>query len=412
VRPMASCHRIRLSLPGSARSAWRKSIFSDCAAPGALGRIRRVNQAIVAIRRVRNERRLITRSGNSVEINRGRVHRCCSSEAPEAESPSFAACSRSNRTDYPPRSTSPAFGLRRILAHHDSERAVCVHVIRPGLRIVFQNQYGRIVPERRVRNRFHYAADGQIIVGHRRFWGGSADLGAFRVVIGQPQLDVIGASCHCRLLDRVFHRSKCRRNTLARIWSGTRRLKSGDFGREVAHEFGLGCDIVGQSRNGPRPQVRPAAPLLGNRVAGLDGQATRTELHRLTWPRVSDRRPASVLSHRRQKIDEMYSGEVIDRFCRGAAKFVHKYPLAGSDTSGMFWRQRIAVGYHPFIVVGTLLAPIVLLPSLLEVIRADAGRSTRRGRRPTLPPSRRSYPARQTAAPAGVGWESLRLHTS
>jgi hypothetical protein len=39
--------------------------------------------------------------------------------------------------------------MRRVLAHHDPERPVCVHVIRPSLRIAFQNQYRRIVPERR-----------------------------------------------------------------------------------------------------------------------------------------------------------------------------------------------------------------------------------------------------------------------
>ena len=57
--------------------------------------------------------------------------------------------------------------MRGILAHHDPERAVGVHVIRAVLRVILQYQYCRIVPERRMRDRFHDAADRQIIVRDR-----------------------------------------------------------------------------------------------------------------------------------------------------------------------------------------------------------------------------------------------------
>src|SRR5258708_31163289 len=42
--------------------------------------------------------------------------------------------------------------------------------------------------------------------------------------------------------------------------------------REVADQFWLGCDIVGQSRNWPWPEVLASAPLLRDRFAGLDGR--------------------------------------------------------------------------------------------------------------------------------------------
>ena len=56
-------------------------------------------------------------------------------------------------------------GARRILADYQGDAAVCIHVIGAGLRIVFKDEESRVVPERRVGDRFNSAADGEIVVG-------------------------------------------------------------------------------------------------------------------------------------------------------------------------------------------------------------------------------------------------------
>jgi len=100
-----------------------------------------------------------------------------------------------------------------------------------------------------------------------------------------------------------------------------------------------------------------------------------------------------------RKIDEKYSAEVIDRFCRGAAKFVPSIPACRPGHIWYVLEQRIPSATSLHSPVGALLAPIVCWFQVFSrVIRAECRSRPDSGRRPTPSPESKKLIHTQTAS--------------
>src|ERR1700731_2679771 len=105
-----------------------------------------------------------------------------------------------------------------------------------------------------------------------------------------------------------FHCSRCRRNTFARIWSGTRKLKSGDSGAKWPTSSGLVAILSANRGIGQGQKFLPPP-----HSSGIDSPGLMVgDAHGVTPP---DMAPSfgsrtyfgTFLSS--QKIDEMYSAK-------------------------------------------------------------------------------------------------------
>ena len=89
----------------------------------------------------------------------------------------------------------------RILADHESDRAVSVDVIGAVLSVIFENENRRIVPVGTVRDRLHHATDREVIIGDACGWAGLSRSGAVGVIVGQikknerGQFGALGLPC-------------------------------------------------------------------------------------------------------------------------------------------------------------------------------------------------------------------------
>src|SRR5665213_533873 len=129
--------------------------------------VRRVDQPVVAVRRVRRKRRLISRPRKQRRNHRREsvvvVHRWQAQQRLHRPQHAHGRVEAAVHKRLLPR-----LRMRRVLADDYAQRAVRVDVVGAVLRIVFENEERRIVPIGRVRNRLHSAANREIVVGHRR----------------------------------------------------------------------------------------------------------------------------------------------------------------------------------------------------------------------------------------------------
>src|ERR1035438_5331190 len=81
--------------------------------------------------------------------------------------------------------------MRRVFADNHTQAAMRIHVVGTGLGIVFEDEKGRIVPKRRVRDGLDSATHGEVVVCDRGLGRGFAGTGARGVVVRQAQHDEV-----------------------------------------------------------------------------------------------------------------------------------------------------------------------------------------------------------------------------
>jgi hypothetical protein len=119
-----------------------------------------------------------------------------------------------------------------------------IHVVAAILRVIFEDEEGRVVPERRVRNGFDGAANRKVIVGHRRLRRRSAGTRARRVIVAQPQKDEVRHGVFALFLFRNPALQMAQEDFDAHL-VGHAQFEVRRFLGEVAHQFRLRCDVRG-----------------------------------------------------------------------------------------------------------------------------------------------------------------------
>ncbi len=258
--------------------------------------------------------------------------------------------------------------MRRILAHHYADRAVRIHVVRAALRIVFQDEERRVVPERGVRDRLHCPAHRQIVVCHGSFRRRAARRRSRRMIVGQPQHDEV----RHRVLAGLFIHNPPRQMLLEDVFPHLVRhpqVEVRSLRRKVPHQLRLGRPVCLDQRDRPRPLVHAAAPHIRQRLARLHlvARRARNTFEHRPLPRVGLRaRPALRVAKGGR--DEL--AEVVERHAMpgqitpeiAARRLVHVRNM-------LLKRQPLA--HHAFKVIAMLPTAVVELPRPLEVIRAD-----------------------------------------